>query len=94
MVILPLTFLIDYWLNFAVLKKILTKDGIIYLAMTIIFWSAYDLIWMRNLGLFPEDRIVFSIVGIPLEEIMLFAIGFYNVLAIFALTKKIFSKAI
>ncbi len=93
LIILPLTLFIDYWLEFAVLKKLLTKQGLIYLAATIAFWSAYDLIWTRQLGSFPANRIIFSVLGVPLEEILLFGIGFYNVITIFAFTKKKFSKA-
>jgi hypothetical protein len=89
--ILPLTLFLDSRVDFGVLRKILTKRGLGYLFLTVAFWSAYDLIWVRQLGSFPPERILLAIFGVPIEEMLLFAIGFYNVLTVFALAKKKFS---
>ena len=85
--ILPITLLIDSRMHFFVLRKILTKKGLLYVLLSILFWSAYDLLWIRKLGFFPPDRILFFVLGVPIEEMLVFAFGFYNVLTVFAYVK-------
>src|SRR5438034_3346073 len=89
--ILPISVFFDSMTGFKVARKLATARGASYLALSVAFWSAYDLFWIGELGHFPPNRILFTIGGVPFEEMLLFAIGLYNIGAIFTWAKDKFS---
>lgn len=88
--ILPVSVAFDSGTRFSVAKKMATGRGVAFILASILVWSVYDLFWIRHLGSFPSDRILASVVGIPLEEMLLFGLALYNIGAIFAWGKQRF----
>ena len=85
--ILPISILFDSRIGFKVARKLMTRQGVSYLVLSVAFWSTYDLFWISKLGHFPPDRILFTVGGVPFEEMLLFAVGLYNIGAIFTWAK-------
>ena len=86
--ILPISVAFDAATGFAVWKKLITPLGIFFVLLSILFWSAFDIFWIHGLGSFPSDRILYAFMGVPIEEMMLFAVAFYNIAAIFRWSKR------
>jgi len=89
--IFPVSVAFDGMSGFKVAKKLMTLKGLIYLILSVVFWSTYDIFWIGELGHFPTNRVLFTIGGIPMEEMILFAIGLYNIGAIFTWSKVNFT---
>ncbi len=89
--ILPISLAFDAATGFAVLKKFATLKGLLFIALSIVFWSAYDVFWIGQLGSFPPHRVIATIYGVPLEEMLLFVMGFYNIAAILTWSKRRFT---
>ena len=85
--ILPLTLLIDSRIGFSVIRRLFSKAGFFHLLLTVVFWSVFDVLWIKKLGSFPQDRIIASISGVPIEEMLFFVLAFYNVITVFAWAK-------
>lgn len=88
--ILPVSIAFDATIGFRVIRKLATPKAALAILGTVILLSLFDVFWLRGLGYFPSERVMFSIAGIPLEEMLLFAVGFYNLGAIFAWAKAKF----
>ena len=85
--VLPFSAGFDAALRFHVARRLLTLRGMAFIAISIAFWSAFDMLWIHALGSFPADRVIATIWGVPLEEMLLFVLAFYNIGSIFAWAK-------
>ena len=86
--ILPVSIGFDALTGFSVVRKLMTLKSAIVILATVAFLSLFDVFWLRGSGIFPANRIIVTVFGVPVEEMLLFAIGFYNVGAILAWAKK------
>lgn len=86
--ILPVSLAFDATTGFRVLKKLATPKGITLILISIVFWSLFDILWMHGLGAFPEHRVIATVAGVPVEEMLLFVLGFYNIAAVFVWAKQ------
>lgn len=86
--ILPISLAFDATIKFQVLKKLITPKGLAFVLISIVFWSLFDIFWTHNLGMFPEERMIATVAGVPIEEMLLFVLGFYNIATVFAWAKQ------
>ena len=89
--ILPLSIFFDSMTSFKVGRALITAKGLAFIVLSVVFWSMYDVFWINHLGNFPSNRVLFSVYGVPFEEMLLFALGLYNIGAILAWAKQNFS---
>lgn len=91
LLILPVSLAFDKATGFNALKALASRKGFTFMLISVIFWSLFDIFWVRGLGTFPDNRILFKIGGVPIEEMLFFVIGFYNIAAIFSWSKRKYS---
>ncbi|RJQ36717.1 hypothetical protein C4552_02375 [Candidatus Parcubacteria bacterium] len=85
---MPISIAFDAAGDFRVGRRLLTWRGAAVLAVTILYWSIFDAFWIRYLGNFPNNRIIATVAGVPIEEMLLFVLAFYNVAAILIWAKR------
>lgn len=89
--ILPVSIAFDWAVNFSVARKFATIKAALFIILTVLFWSAFDLFWIDKLGNFPSGRIIGHLGVVPIEEILLFVLGFYNIASVFIWSKRKFT---
>lgn len=86
--ILPVSLIFDASIRFKVIKKLTTLKGLVFILISVIFWSLFDVFWIHTAGAFPANRTLFTIGGVPIEEMLLFVLAFYSTGVIFVWAKE------